>query len=251
MRDDLNLNQKNFVSALLDPELPVPVGVTGNPEKRYAVYRNNVTVGLVRAMESNFPAIRKLLGETYFAGLAREFIQQNPPQSPLLFSYGDKFGGYLEQQTDLQDYPYLPDVARLEQLWRLSYHELDAACLTPEALSAFSSDDIADLRLGPHPAMRIMSSSFAVHSIFQANREEGLKLDVSFDQPEHVIISRPNYAVMLESVNEATYRFVQALKDNHTFGEAADTAFAIDENFDLANCIAKLLLCGAFQSLKQ
>jgi hypothetical protein len=251
VRDDLNLSQRNFASSLLDPELPVPVDVTGTPKKRYAVYRNNVTVSLVRAMESNFPAIRKLLGETYFAGLAREFVQQNPPQSPLLFSYGDNFAVYLEGQADLQDYPYLPDVARLEQFWRQSYHELDAACLAPEALAAFSSDEIADLRLTPHPALRLMTSQHPVRSIFQANREEGMTLDVSLDQPEHVIVSRPNYDVMLLSVNNAAYLFIKALKENRTFGEAADAAFAVDEDFDLADCIANILLSGAFQPLKK
>lgn len=251
MQDDLNLSQRNFAAALLDPELPVPVGVSGSATKRYAVYRNNVTVSLVRAMESNFPAIRKLLGETYFAGLAREFVQQNLPQSPLLFSYGDHFAEHLKQQFDLKDYPYLADVARLEQLWRQSYHEQDAASLAPEALAAFSSEEIAELRLTPHPALRLLASDYAVHSIFQVNREEGKKLEISLDQPEHVIITRANYAVMLQSVGKAAYCFIEALKDNHTFGEAAEVAFAVNEDFDLADCITKILLCGAFQPLKK
>jgi hypothetical protein len=194
---------------------------------------------------------RKLLGETYFAGLAREFVQQNPPQSPLLFSYGDHFAEYLKQQVDLKDYPYLADVACLEQLWRQSYHEQDAASLSPEALAEFNSDEIAELRMTPHPALRLLASDYAVHSIFQMNRADDKKLEVSLDQAEHVIITRPNYTVMLQSVSRTTYVFFEALKDNHTFGEAADVAFAIDENFDLADCITKILLCGAFQPLKK
>ncbi len=80
-----------FAAGLLNPARPLPVAVIDNTPRRYAVYRNNVTVGLVRAMEGNFPAVRRLLGHEYFAGLARDFVQAHPPQSPLLFLYGADF----------------------------------------------------------------------------------------------------------------------------------------------------------------
>ena len=50
-----------FCAALLDPDLERPAGLTGSPNgnvgKRYAVYRNNVTISLISAMEANFSLI--------------------------------------------------------------------------------------------------------------------------------------------------------------------------------------------------
>ena len=106
-----------FAAGLLNPAAPVPLHVKGQAVRRFAVYRNNVTVGLVRALEANFPAIRSLLGEMYFAGLAREFVQAHPPRSPLRFHYGEGFAAFMAAQDDLAPYPYLADVARLENLW--------------------------------------------------------------------------------------------------------------------------------------
>jgi hypothetical protein len=64
-----------FSAGLLNPSHPVPLLVKGQIARRYAVYRNNVTVGLIRALEANFPVVRKLLGEEYFTGFARDFAQ--------------------------------------------------------------------------------------------------------------------------------------------------------------------------------
>ena len=107
-----------FAAGLLDPQHPVPLLVKGQIARRYAVYRNNVTVGLIRALEANFPVVRRLLGEEYFAGFARDFAQGHPPQSPLMFQYGADFPAVLERAEDLASYPYLADVARLEIIWR-------------------------------------------------------------------------------------------------------------------------------------
>ncbi len=241
--------QKNFAAALLNPDLPVPREVKGQASRRYAVYRNNVTVSLVRALEANFPAVRRLLGDTYFAGLAREFAQAHPPKSPLMFFYGDVFAGFLEEQSDLADYPYLADVARLEQQWRLSYHEQDAPCLSPEAIAALNDDQLAQLRLTPHPAFALLSSRFAMHSIFLANRGDGTSTANSFADPEYVIISRPHLTVEIQTVSEATFVFFRALVTGETLGAAADVAFQVDANLDLTQCIATLLSVGAFQPL--
>jgi len=238
-----------FAAALLQPLLPLPQGVKGPADKRYAVYRNNVTVGLVRAMEANFPALRKLLGEVYFAGLAREFVQANPPQSPLMFYYGGAFAAFLEAQADLSDYPYLADVARLEQLWRVAYHEADAPTLQAHHLAALDDSQLASLRLTAHPALALLHSNFAVGSIFNANRDAAPAPSGSLRKAECVIVTRPSHSVELHIVDEACFTFMQALAGGATFADAADAAAAIDDTFDLSHCITTLLVAGAFQPL--
>ena len=78
MTMDLAATQDAFAAALLDPALPVPAGVTsarGKADaKRFAVYRNNVAVGLTRALASRFPVVERLVGEEFFAGMARAYI---------------------------------------------------------------------------------------------------------------------------------------------------------------------------------
>src|SRR5271168_2197554 len=61
---------KSFVEALTDPARAAPsetLGREGRPDaRRFAVYRNNVAVGLIGALEKRYPVTRRLVGDEFF-----------------------------------------------------------------------------------------------------------------------------------------------------------------------------------------
>lgn len=237
-----------FSAALLDPEKPLPLAVKGDTPRRYAVYRNNVTVGLVRAMEANFPAIRRLLGEAYFSGLAREFVQAYPPQSPLLFQYGEAFSNFLAQQDDLAAFPFLADVARLEQLWRQAYHAADAPLLHGAAFQGLNGDETMALQFLLHPAAALLRSTYAVHRIFISNRDKGDATVADPASAEWVMVTRPFYDVQVHTITSSQHAFFTGLMNGSTLGDAAEQGFAAADDFDLADSIRLMLEAGLFQS---
>jgi hypothetical protein len=239
-----------FVAGLLNPSLPVPDTVVGRKQKRYAVYRNNVTISLIRAMESNFPVVRRLLGQQYFAGLAREYVQTHPPQSPLMFDYGFDFSDYLKTEEDLRDYPYLGDMAKLEQQMRLSYHEADAPCLTASAMMHVSDDALMSATFMLHPATAIVESDFAIHSIYRANQNGAVQPVEDVSKAEAVLVTRPMHDVELRALTESQCDFFKSLFDRKAFGDATDIAYAKSEDFDLTGTISLLLTSGAFQLMQ-
>src|SRR5688572_20037767 len=88
-----------FAGALLNPSRAIPELLTG-PEgkasdKRYGVYRNNVTVSLIDALAAIFPATMRITGERFFRTMARFHICASPPTSPLLFEYGREFPDFI------------------------------------------------------------------------------------------------------------------------------------------------------------
>ena len=90
--------ESQFAAAMLDPAVPVPDAVTAwndAVQSRFAVYRNNVTVGLVEALRKRFPVCERLVGEEFFAAMAREFVRGAPPRSPLLYLYGDALADFI------------------------------------------------------------------------------------------------------------------------------------------------------------
>jgi Putative DNA-binding domain len=240
-----------FSAGLLNPEHPVPSLVKGQIERRYAVYRNNVTVGLIRALEANFPVVRGLLGEAYFAGFARDFAQNHPPQSPLMFRYGSCFPQALELADDLADYPYLADVARLEILWRESYHAADANPLAADALASIDPEILFDCQLKMHPAARLVQSRFAVHAIFVANRSDAENHVSDPMQPQCILVTRPHLDVVIHALTTDQFEFFHLLMNGDSLGDAVDRAATIEPNFDLSGTLALMLQSGAFQSIQQ
>lgn len=239
-----------FSAGLLDPQHPVPLSVKGRTERRYAVYRNNVTVGLIRALEANFPVVRRLLGEQYFAGFAREFAQMHPPESPLMFQYGAHFPAALQKAEDLANYSYLSDVALLEILWRESYHAADATPLAGDVLAAMDPDVLFSSCFVSHPATRMIQSRFAIHEIYSANSSEGDGQRFDPAHPQQVLITRPTYDVMARAILPEQFAFFQALKAGDTLGHALDRAADLKPDFDLPGALSLLLQSGAFQTIQ-
>jgi hypothetical protein len=107
--------QKDFSAALLDAGRPVPDALTSHgarvPEKRFAVYRNNVVAGLVNALAARFPAVQRIVGEEFFRAMAQVYARAHPPRSRLLMQYGEDFAEFIEGFEPAAELVYLADVA--------------------------------------------------------------------------------------------------------------------------------------------
>ncbi|MXN65335.1 DUF2063 domain-containing protein [Stappia sp. GBMRC 2046] len=247
--------QAAFSAALTDPDAAVPEGVTaprgGRADKRFAVYRNNVTVSLVGALEDTFPAIARLLGDEYFTALAREYVRAKRPSSPFLAEYGEDFGDFLDAFPPLAGYPYLGDVARLEHAWLSAYHAADAAPLDPARLTAISESDVGDVRFTLHPALRMVQSRWPILQLFEANRTgEGKPPADLSSGGESVLVTRPVLDVTLSRLAPGASYFLNALAEGSTLGAAAGKAFENASEFDLAQALQAALAAGAFADIR-
>jgi len=244
-----------FSRALCDPDAPVPAGIVGPggkaAAKRFNVYRNNVTVGLVNALADTFPAVQRLVGETFFNAMARVYVRTEPPSSPLLFRYGTGFADFVERFEPARTLPYLADVARLERAWLDAYHAADSAVLDAAELGAVAPEDLARQRFARHPAAAVLRSRFAAVSIFSANRSGAPVSGIDPNVPEDGLITRAVQDVEIRHLPPGGAAFLGALLNGHTLGDAAETAVAEAEDFDLAAAIAAMLEAGVFAGLGQ
>ncbi|MBV8795232.1 MAG: putative DNA-binding domain-containing protein [Hyphomicrobiales bacterium] len=90
-----------FAAALDDPSAATPAmtrGRMGAPDaRRFAVYRNNVAVGLIGALEARYPVSRRIAGEDLFRAMARAFVRAYRPRSPVMIAYGGEFPEFVAE----------------------------------------------------------------------------------------------------------------------------------------------------------
>jgi hypothetical protein len=88
-----------FAAALGEPSAPPPAtthGRLGAPDaRRFAVYRNNVAVGLIGALEARYPVSRRIAGDDLFRAMARAFVHRHRPRSPVMIAYGEEFPEFV------------------------------------------------------------------------------------------------------------------------------------------------------------
>lgn len=239
-----------FAGGLADGRLP-PGLTAGDPaeaDRRFAVYCNNVAVGLSEALARRFPAIRRLVGETFFRALARAYIAVEPPPSPVLLAWGEGFPAFLDGFPPLAAYPYLGDVARIEWARGRAFHAADAEPLAPAALAAALADP-ATARLALHPSVQVLTLRYAAVTIWRANRRDGAPGPLRADGAEIALILRdPSFEVPVRAIGAADAAFVRAVAAGATVLAAVEAGLAVADDHDPRPLLAHLAGAGALIS---
>jgi Putative DNA-binding domain len=219
------MRQAQFVMALLDPAAAVPAGIVdpeGRPApKRFSVYRNNVASSLTRALEAAFPTVRKLVGDEFFAAMAVVFLRAHPPTSRMLMLYGAEFPEFLQGFPPASHLGYLPDVARLDQAMRESYHAADSRALDQAGLQRLIGADLAGLRLTLAPSLRLVRSTWPIVSIWAANHDGGPTPRAG---AEDALVLRPEFDPSPQAMPAGGGTFVAGLLAGESLGAAVDLA---------------------------
>lgn len=230
--------QENFAHAILDPNMPAPTGLVGPDglpsEKRFAVYRNNVIVGLIETLKAAYPVIHRLVGDAFFTAMARIYVMQAPPSSPIMLDYGAEFAHFVEVFPPAASLPYLADIARLERAWTEAYHSAEAAYLSPSDLARLNPADIPSLWFRLHPSLRILRSSWPIVTIWAANLGDKAAQAISLERKEcEVLVARPDAEVEIRHLPEGAGAFMQSLTTGATLAQALGAGLDASPRFDL------------------
>ncbi|MDD1147213.1 DNA-binding domain-containing protein [Pseudomonas sp. TNT2022 ID357] len=249
-------SQADFASALLSSEAICPAGLCSSngadPASRFAVYRNNVQSSLINALSAAYPVVAQLVGQTFFNAMARLYVQDFPPRSPLLNDYGQDLADFIQGFAPAAALPYLADVARLERLRVEAYHAADAVPLQPAQLLAAMNqpDHLGQLCLQLHPSLRTLHSRFAVVSLWAAHQSDAAWPAFDLHQSQHALVLRNALDVEVIAVDLGAMTFIDALRNHWPLEVAAAYALDAQAGFDLGQCLGLLLAHGALIDLQ-
>jgi len=227
-----------------------------DPATRLGIYRENLRGNFLKVLALEFPAVRRLGGEDWFAQCGLEFLREHASRSGDLHGLGAPFAGFLGRRLRDTPYAWFADVARLEWAWQECLvapeptRQLDVA-----ALAGVDAGRVVRLRFTPHPALRLVRSDRPVFSIWNANRADAeadgqvlhaaaIDLDAG---GQCVIVRRSGEGAEARRCDDATFDWLLALAGGARFGDAWDAATRIDPQFDVARALATAVALGLFE----
>jgi hypothetical protein len=240
--------QDAFAQALLSPDaLPAPQLAALTAQPAFAVYRNTVMKACIDALQGNFPAVARLVGEEWFRAAAAVYVRGQLPSEPTLLRYGAKFADFLAHFEPAAELTYLPAVARLDYWWTEAHTAPDAAALAPESVARLAPETLASAVLRPHPAARwAWFADAPVYTIWSGNRNETTPHGNIEWRPEGALITRPRDVVESTALDAAGCAFLDACAAGETLAVATQSALTAQHDADLAQLMSGLLQAGVF-----
>lgn len=224
--------QDAFAKAVRNPTVDVPAAVgprkgAAAPTERFNIYRNNSAVSLTEAMADGFPVVAELVGEEFFAGMARAYVAENLPASPVLLHYGATFPEFIEAFEPAEGVPFLADVARVEWAWAEAYHAQDRNSISAAELQSIDAENLTSASLELHPSVQLIQSDWPVVSLWSAHQiddpdQRAQMLQKISQEPEFGFIVRPQFDVNVHRTEVPILKLLRAFQAGASLGAAAE-----------------------------
>jgi hypothetical protein len=239
--------QDAFARALSGDPPPVEIAALVS-QPGFAVYRNTVMKGCIDALQANYPAVMRLVGEEWFRAVAAVYVREAPPGDPRLLRYGADFAEFLARFDPAAEFPYLPCVTRLDRYWTEAHAALDEKVLEPGIVAHLAPDTLARTILRPHAAARWeWFSDTPVYTIWSRNRDGDAAPPADHEwKPEGALLVRPRDAVNWLPLDAAGCRFLDVCAAGGALIDAAEAAHRAQGDADLERLMSTLLAAGAF-----
>jgi len=215
-------------------------------------YKSNAHSLAERSLASVYPVLLQLLGEDSFAAFARAFWHAHPPERGDLAHWGGALADFSAASAQLDNVPYLADIARVE--WAL--HQ---AITAPNAdadlatLHHLMEQDPTVLQLRLAPGLSVVASAWPVVSLVNAHTDLG-EQEPDLTQAserlqngitETALIWRQGFKPQVRETMPGEASFVTALKAGQPLGEAFSIVSSADsETFDFALWLPKAVSTG-------
>lgn len=201
--------------------------------ERLEVYNRQYWFRLFEALDSDYPALTKLLGQSQFRKLAEAYLSDFPSASYTLRDLGRRLESWLSAHLQYAGkYPEAAlDIARLEWAYVEAFDAAEVPPIKPEDLAAAGEE--AKLRLQPY--IRFMDLRCAVDE-FTAEAH-----DHDFEKRDRRYFGKTRFKPLAEIFTLAVYRkgdfvaqmpldreaaiVLKEIGSGKTLGDALETAF--------------------------
>lgn len=223
-----------------------------NPDDRtlgaIAVYRNTSIKARIDAVEANYPAVSQLVGSEWFRAAAREFVEAEPGDDPVLAAYGAGFPDWLAAFEPARDMPYLAPVARLDRAWTEAHLAVDATPLSASQAAA-AGLALAAMPARLHPSARLFWFDWTAPSLWLAHRFPSEQPELCWRcEPEGLLIHRPGADVRARRLSRTEWVFLDACRKGRPFGVASLAARSVRPTADVSSLFADLIALGVLDS---
>jgi len=226
-------------------------GVGSQAQRGILAYQANGHALAERALQSAYPVVAQMLGAESFADLARALWHRHPPVRGDVAQWGGDLADFIAQSDQLQDEPFMPDVALAEWLLHRSStardQEADLA-----SLALLTTEDPATLGLLLAPGTGCIRSAWPIASIWLAHTEGApsfaeVATELRTRTAQDAVVWRQGLQPRLRLALPGEYAVLSALQAGTALEPAVAQASELDFTQWLPLAVQTGLVLGAYR----
>jgi len=164
----------------------IPGGKLDN-KKALEVYRDDYVARLSSVMADNFEGTHSLLGDELFFALCKEYLKYYPSTSPDLGDYGKYLEKFIKNHPLGKEYPFLPELCRLDMEFLRLFHMPKEKSIDPEKLKTHENLSMAKFKLVK--AFHLQKSQHPIYKIWNLkNLDDRENVELNFSEPENICL---------------------------------------------------------------
>jgi len=224
--------QSQFIDSLMRPDFDetalldnLKAGKCLLPARQLDIYRRNLNGAMQGVLGQVYPACCRILGEAYFNQLCRSYRFKHPSDHADLNLYGEHFPDFLshhiEENEQLDDFVYLPDLAALEWRWHAAYYASNDAPFDFAGLQELDASQQQAVVFELAVSASLLKTPYPIMAIWQANRQQTTaSQEFNHDGSEtYYLIHRQEFEPQVEQLSADDYTILQAMQSGKTMAE--------------------------------
>lgn len=239
---DLQVRLQQFVLEG-QPQARLDIGVGRLPvDLRLAVYFDAYRARLIEALETDYPALRGVVGSDAFRTLARGYLEAYHSRHYSIRWFGRQFPEWLARYRSEQ--PWLADLAAFEWAMGEAFDAADARPITVADMAAVPVERWPQLRFDFHPSQRLLTLTWDAPSLWRA-ATTGASLPPPAQLSSAWVHWRADLTLLYRSMPVAEAAALTALRAGGSFADACaalSAHVALDEVALLAASFLKTWL---------
>lgn len=208
--------------------------------QRLQIYVDAYFLRLLGCLKEDFPATSAVVGRTRFETLARSYLTKHRPTEPSIDHAGRRFPEFLRDHSILSRFPFLAELAQLEQAIADVFVALDCPALGADEMRSLAPQDWPTFMLQAHPASQLLEFKWKVIDV-RRSVENVTPWGTPTPEPNLVLVWRQQAQVYFRELEPAEHEAFRVTTKGANFSTICETLARNLDNRDPAQAINQLL----------
>ena len=196
------------------------------PADRVAIYQGMYLLRMEEALESDYPALKHLLGAARFSALVRDYVAAHPSVSYTLNRLGDHLPEFVAKWKGARRPAAARDLARLELAMAEVFDAEETSPLSDAEIAAVPAESWEKARLTPVAAFRLLAFRHPVNAYFQSVRDEDHDHPSLARKDTWLAVYRRDYSIWRHDLSRPAHDLLADLVAGKPLGKAVAASLA-------------------------